>query len=103
MREDATVQVAWDGPRQIVITAPAYAGNFVFSEDLRRFDLPMREGRRSVVQTGLGELRTDALDQGLRIVLTLEDASLAAGTRFFYFSDGRVQPLAPPPGSPGAP
>jgi hypothetical protein len=102
VRNDTTVGVAWDGPRRIVITAPAYAGNFVFSEDLRHFDQPMREGRPAVLRTPLGEVRTEPLGRELRIALTVQDDVRPDAIRFFYYSDGRIQALAPAAGPGGA-
>src|SRR4029079_4300570 len=42
LRVDTVVDARWDGPARIVISAPAYRGNFVASSDLRNFDRPIR-------------------------------------------------------------
>ena len=96
LRQDTTVRVGWEGPRRIVLTVPVYAGNFVFSEDLRHFDRPMRTGQPAVLHTPLGEVRTEAAGTELRVVLTLPDDAHTGGRRFFYYSDGRIQALASP-------
>jgi hypothetical protein len=95
MRLDTTVDVKWDGPRRIVITAPAYRDNFVLSEDLRHFDLPLRGTAAATVQTPLGELQAERIGGAERLTLTLRADAHPERTAFFYYSDARIQPLPP--------
>jgi hypothetical protein len=99
MRLDTTVDVKWDGPRRIVITAPAYRDNFVLSEDLRHFDRPLRGTASAIVQTPLGELQAERIAGAERLTLTLRADAHPERMRFFYYRDSRIQPL--PPGDAG--
>lgn len=93
LRVDSNVRAAWAGPDQIILTIPDYRGNLVLSEDLRRFDLSLREVRTRVVHTPIGEVRAEpgGLDQ--RLTLTLSSASRRSSTLFFYFSAGAIHRL----------
>ena len=100
VRLDTEVDVAWDGPSRIVMTAPAYRENFVVSEDLRHFDRDVRgEARTMTVRTVLGELRAEPagpLSEAERVTLTLAPDVSPARIRFFYYSGGRMRPLPSP-------
>lgn len=94
MHVDSAIDVKWEGPARLVITAPAYRDNFVVSEDLRRFDRELRgDARRSVVSTPLGELRAEPVGSSERLTLTLAPGVRAERIRFFYYSAGRMRPL----------
>jgi hypothetical protein len=94
MRVDGTIDVSWDGPSRIVISAPAYRGNFVVSEDLRHFDRPIRSATRTAaVRTPLGELIAEPLGGAERLTLTLAPGIRTGRLRFFYYSDGRMRAL----------
>jgi hypothetical protein len=97
MRVDTPIEVAWDGPSRIVMTAPSYEDNFVASRDLREFDVPLKGKRRAtIVDTPLGELRAEADGALERITLTLAEGERRDRIRFFYYSDGKIRPLAKP-------
>jgi hypothetical protein len=94
VRRDAIVEARWDGPSTIVITVPEYGGNFVLAKDLRQFDMPLREAGDLTLSTPLGELRGERVGNTQRLTLALAPAVLAASPRIFYYSDGRMVPLA---------
>jgi hypothetical protein len=97
MRQDGSVEVKWDGPSRIVITAPAYRDNFVASRDLRNFDRPISGAARSAtVSTPLGQLRAEPVGGSERLTLTLAPEIGAERPLFFYYSDGRMWPLPLP-------
>jgi hypothetical protein len=90
VRVDTPVDVRWNGPREIVITAPEYRGNFLLSGDLRQFDRPLRAGETMHINTPLGDLRAEATGGGARLTLTLAADVQREGVHFFYYSNGRV-------------
>jgi hypothetical protein len=96
MHVDTPVDVRWNGPRQIVLTTPAYAGNFVLSRDLREFTTPLRAGDRVAIETLLGELRAEPIGAGVNLTLTVSPDVQRDRIHFFYYSDGRVLPLGSP-------
>jgi len=96
VRLDTPIAVRWNGPAQIVITAPTYRGNFLLSRDLRAFDTPLRLGEKLDMQTPLGDLRAEAADGTARLTLTLRQDVEREPVQFFYYSDGRIEPLRAP-------
>jgi hypothetical protein len=95
VRLETAVDVRWDGPRRVVITAPEYEGNFVLSRDLRHFDVPLRTSGEATLVTPLGEVRAEAAGRLQRIALTFDDTVLPQGLRIFYYTEGRIVPLVP--------
>jgi hypothetical protein len=92
LRLDTTVSARWVGPGRIDISIPFDRGNLLISEDLRHFNLPLRDGRPRRVTTPLGELAADPMDSSLRLTLTLAP-SVPPDTVFMFYSDGRMWPL----------
>lgn len=100
VRIDATVDVRWSGPDSIVITTDHYDGNFVLSDDLRRFNRKLRAGDRMTIETPLGPLHVAPFGgSGQQLTLTLSPA-LRTLPHFFYYSAGRIHAL-PRPGADG--
>jgi hypothetical protein len=93
VRVDTPIQVSWDGQNQVVITAQDYRGNFLLSSDLREFDTPLRDGTTINLQTPLGTVTAAASDHTARVTLRLSPAARNEPIHFFYYSDGRIQPL----------
>jgi hypothetical protein len=93
VRIDTTVDAKWVGPSTIVITAPTYRDNFVLSEDLRHFDLPLRGAGTVAVNTPLGTLRAERIGATERLTLTLSPDVQRERVDFFYYSDGMIRPL----------
>ena len=93
VRADTRVEAVWDGPRRIVLTAPMYAGDFSFSQDLRAFGPPLGAPGPVSIQTPLGELRGEALGTSERLTLDLAADVDPSSIRFFYYSDGSIRPL----------
>ncbi len=93
VRVDTPIEVTWNGPDRIVITAPNYQENFVLSHDLRAFDTPLRVGERVNLQTPLGEVSAEAADHAARVTLALSPEARREPMHFFYYADGRIQPL----------
>jgi hypothetical protein len=95
VRIDGDVDVRWDGPGRIVITSERYRGNFVLSADLRHFDRPLRPGASERFETPLGVVDAQAFSpEGARVTLTLSSPMRDRPPAFFYYSGGRIQPLA---------
>jgi len=91
VRVDTPVDVRWDGPDRIVITAPAYNGNFVLSRDFRHFDVPLRAERDVSIDTPLGPVRAEAVGTLQHIALTLSGRVRSDSVRFFYYSEGAIR------------
>ena len=89
LRLDTTVSARWAGPGRIEILVPVDRGNLLISEDLRHFNLPLRDGSRRRVMTPLGEVAADPMDSSLRLTLTLSPA-VPRDTVFMFYSDGRM-------------
>ncbi|HEU4937786.1 MAG TPA: hypothetical protein VFT39_15105 [Vicinamibacterales bacterium] len=96
VRVDTPIRVSWDGPNQIVITAPNYQDNFVLSHDLREFDIPLRRGKPVSIDTPLGRVTADAVGGGARVVLRLASAAQRERDLFFFYADGKIQSLGQP-------
>jgi hypothetical protein len=97
MRVDTPIDVRWDGPSRIVMTAASYEDSFVASGDLREFDRPLKGTRRAtMVDTPLGELRAEAAGALERLTLTLAETERRDRIRFFYYSEGKIRPLPRP-------
>ena len=99
MRVDSPIEVKWEGPSRIAITAPAYEGNFIASRDLREFDVPLKrtgDRRTATLDTPLGELRAEGIGALERITLTLPEGERRDRIRFFYYSDGKIRALERP-------
>jgi hypothetical protein len=96
-RVDSTIDVTRDGPDRIVITAQGYRGNFLLSEDLRAFDVPLRVGEPLNIKTPLGSVSAEATNGTARLTLRLSREATREAIHFFYYADGRIQALAPPP------
>ena len=93
VRVETPIQVSWDGQDQLVITAQDYRGNFLLSSDLREFDTPLRDGTAINLQTPLGAVTAVASDHTARVTLRLSPDARRQPIHFFYYSDGRIQPL----------
>lgn len=93
VRLDTPIHASWDGPNQLVITAQDYRGNFLLSSDLREFDTPLRDGAPINLQTPLGAVAAAVSDHMARVTLTLPPVARREPIHFFYYSDGRIQPL----------
>jgi hypothetical protein len=93
VRFDTPIRVSWDGPNQLVITAQDYRGNFLLSSDLREFDTPVRDGAPINLQTPLGAVTATVSDDTARVTITLSSEARRQPIHFFYYSDGRIQPL----------
>ena len=95
VRQDSTLDVAWETPDRIAITIDPYEGNFVLSTDLRHFDRPLRPGAVATVDTPLGSVRAEPFGrEGARLTLTLSEPARRRSPLFFYYSGGRIHPLA---------
>ena len=98
VRIDSPIDVRWEGSKRVVITAERYRDNFLLSEDLRVFDRPVPIGGADEFQTPLGFVRVEPHGPaGQRIILTVAPALLDNLPRFFFYSQGRIRPLAVPP------
>jgi hypothetical protein len=95
VRVDTPIDVKWDGPDQLVISASEYRDNFLLSQDLREFNVRLRTGARVDIQTPLGRVTAEASQNQARVVLTLSDAARREPIQFFYYSGGRIQALRP--------
>jgi hypothetical protein len=93
VRLDTHVDVRWDDPGRIEMSIPDYRGNFVLSEDLRHFDLPLRASRKADIRTPLGIVTTEPAGSLQRVTLTLDPALPIDDVRFFYYSEGRILQL----------
>jgi hypothetical protein len=93
LRLDTPIVVHWNGPAQIVITAPAYRGNFLLSHDLRAFDTPLRPGDDLELHTPLGDVNAKAADGTAQVTLTLSQEIQRGRIHFFYYTGGRIEPL----------
>ena len=97
VRVDTPIEVRWDGPNRLVITGHDYRDNFLLSSDLRAFDAPLRDGVPISLETPLGAITAVASDHTARVTLDLSVNARAGPIHFFYYSGGRIQPLAPRP------
>jgi hypothetical protein len=93
LRRDAHVTARWAGPREIVITAPAYRDNFVLSHDLRAFNTPLRTGEPLDIQTPLGRVRAEIAGRVAELTLALTPEAQRERIHFFYYSDGQLHAL----------
>lgn len=95
MRDDVIVDARWSDPSTIVISVPDYRGNFVLARDLRQFDVPLlREPGSLAFATPLGEVQADRDGDTQRVTLSLAPDVVRASPRIFYYSGGRILPLA---------
>jgi hypothetical protein len=92
-RVDEPIEVQWHGPDQLVISAPRYRGNFLLSQDLRAFETVLRTDESITLQTPLGAVKAVAAKGAARVTLNLSPDSQREPIRFFYYADGRIQPL----------
>jgi hypothetical protein len=97
VRVDTPIEVRWNGPDNIVITAQDYRENFLLSSDLRAFDMPLREGSPVNLQTPLGAVTADVSDHTARLTIRLSPDARREPIHFFYYADGRIQSFAPAP------
>ena len=95
LRVDAALDVNWDGPSRIVMTAAGYRGNFLLSRDLRHFDMPLHPADSLQVDTPIGELTAGPAGTDMRLTLRLAD-TVDRSTKFFYYSRGEIRPLLRP-------
>jgi hypothetical protein len=96
VRVEEPIEVKWDGPDQIVILTSHYRDNFVLSHDLREFDVPLRADAPVNIVTPLGRVTAEASDSTARVTLHLASDVQKESIHFFYYADGRIQPLARP-------
>ena len=96
VRVDTPIEVRWDGPNQVIITAQDYRENFLLSPDLRAFDTPLRVGGPVNIQTPLGAVTADASDHVARVTLRLSADAQPESIHFFYYAEGRIQALRRP-------
>ena len=54
VRTDQPIDVQWESARRLVVTAPAYRGNFVLSTDLREFTVAQRSQPRRQARDAAG-------------------------------------------------
>jgi hypothetical protein len=87
---DRPVDVFRDGSGDIVISAPAVAGGFHLSRDLRAFDITLREAPIDL-DTPIGRLRAERTDGIDRLVLTPSPQLSRTRVHFFYFSEGEIR------------
>lgn len=71
---------------------PEYAGNFVASRDLRHFDAPLTGDESVRIDTPIGRL--ESMPEGNTRVFRLTLADRVRAAHFYFYSDGRVHPLA---------
>ena len=95
VRVDTPIEVRWDGPDNIVMTAEDYRGNFLLSSDLRAFDMPLRQGLPLNLQTPLGAVTADVSNHTARVTIRLSPDVRREPIHYFYYADGRIQTLAP--------
>jgi hypothetical protein len=96
VRVDTPIEVRWDGPNQLIITAQDYRENFLLSPDLRAFDTPLRIGGPVNFQTPLGAVTAHASDRMARVTLRLSRDAQPESIHFFYYAEGRIQALRRP-------
>jgi NADH:ubiquinone oxidoreductase subunit K len=92
VRTDAHVDVTRHGD-VIELRVPEYAGNFVASHDLRHFDAPLTGDESVRIDTPIGRL--ESMPEGNVRVFRLTLADRVRAAHFYFYSDGRVHPLAP--------
>lgn len=97
VRTETQVEVAWEGPRALVLRARDYSGNWVLSRDLRSFDVPLRSVRAVNLTTPMGRVVTAPSPEALVLRLTLDDAVDLEALRLFYYSQGEVHQVPRPP------
>jgi hypothetical protein len=95
VRVDTPIEVRWDGPDNIVMTAEDYRGSFLLSSDLRAFDMPLRQGLPLNLETPLGAVTADVSNHTARVTIRLSPDVRREPIHFFYYADGRIQTLAP--------
>jgi hypothetical protein len=93
LRRDTRVSARWNGPGEIVMTAPSYHNNFILSGDLRAFNAPLRAGQPLTLQTPLGVLRAETAGAVAELTLALTPEAQRRRIHFFYYSDGEIKPL----------
>jgi hypothetical protein len=93
VRVDTRVTVRWNGPGEIVMTVPSYRDNFLLSGDLRSFTTPFHSGTHRDIQTPLGLLHARTAGDVAEFTLALTPEAQRERIEFFYYSDGRIQPL----------
>jgi len=90
MNQDAHVEAIRRGDT-IELRVPGYTGNFVTAADLRHFDMPIAAGDPIAIDTPIGRFTT-AIENGTQVFRILLSESARRAT-FFFYSDGRLQPL----------
>lgn len=94
LRVDSALDARWEGPRKIVVIAPAYRGNISLSSDLRNFDPPIRGAAPVAVDTPLGGVLAERIGDAERLTLTLASSIDPARIQWFYYSNGGMRALA---------
>jgi hypothetical protein len=89
MRQDARVDVSRPAPDLIELRVPAYAGNFVASEDLRAFGRAVGAGTNDTIDTAAGRLSISHEGDTQIFRLALNESARRSG--LFYYGDGRVR------------
>jgi hypothetical protein len=90
LRVDRPVDVRHEASGDIVISAPAVAGGFLLSRDLRAFDITLRDAPIDL-DTPIGRLRAERTGGIDRLVLTPGQQLSRTRVHFFYFSEGEIR------------
>jgi hypothetical protein len=95
VRVETRVEARWDGASRIVITVPDYRDNIRLSSDLRAFDVRFSKGETRRLRTPLGELEAESAGNLAELTLTLSPAAQRDPIHFFFYNNGRIEPLGP--------
>ena len=97
VRTDQPIEVRWESARRLVVTAPAYRGNFVLSADLREFTVAQRSQRDARLETPLGLVTSRPEGAAQIVTIDLAPSVDLRQTRIYYFARGDVRRIPPHP------
>jgi hypothetical protein len=97
VRTDQPIEVRWETARRLVVTAPAYGGNFVLSADLREFTVAQRSQRSARLETPLGLVTSRPEGAAQVVTIDLAPSVDLSQTRIYYFARGDVRRIPPRP------